>query len=60
MTIQQKTFEVTMSFEHLGASVQQHLRAFGYFNNDDQFFGLKKVLINKDSSVTLKGIMYNE
>lgn len=53
-------FEVTLSLEHLGQSVQQHLRAFGYFNEDTDFFVLKNVKPNKDGTVSLKGLVVHD
>lgn len=52
-----KTFDVVMTKEHLGESIQQHLRAFGYFQNDDEHFDLKHVEVQPNGTVLIQGRM---
>lgn len=60
MAPKDNTFNVTLSKEHLGQSVQGYLRAYGYFNNDQQFFHLTDIEQNKDGTLTLKGNMLDD
>lgn len=50
-----KTMDIIMTKEHLGASIQQHLRAFGYFQEDDEFFNLDTVKVRDDGNVVVTG-----
>jgi len=52
-------FSVVMSKEHLGASVQQHLRAFSYFQNEGDHFILQDVVVWEDGNVELSGVVEN-
>ncbi len=52
-----KTFDLVMTKEHLGESIQQHLRAFGYFQEDDDHFSLTHVEVQKNGQVLIKGRM---
>lgn len=53
----QKTMDIVMTKEHLGESIQQHLRAFGYFQNDDEYFDLKNVEVQPNGTVLIQGRM---
>ncbi len=52
-----KTMDIVMTKEHLGESIQQHLRAFGYFQEDDDHFNLTHVEVRADGQVLVKGRM---
>lgn len=59
MNTKKNKFTVVMSKEHVGASVQQHLRAFSYFQNEGDHFVLQDVVVREDGNVELSGVVEN-
>jgi len=51
-------FEIVMSKDHLGQSLQEYLRTFGYFRDPNHnYFKLQSVETQPDGNLYIKGVM---